>query len=47
MEKLKIVFRQYFEKKPSANIFYDKKQALIEKIRLQICADSQSLSLAQ
>ncbi len=31
----------------TANIFYDKKQALIEKIKLQICADSQSLSLAQ
>jgi len=27
------------ERRATANIFYDKKQALVKKITLQICAD--------
>ena len=39
MEKLKMVFQQYFEKKPSANIFYDKNQTKLQQFKLQIYAD--------
>ena len=33
------MLKYYCLKKTSANIFYDKKQALVEKIRLQIYED--------